>query len=247
MLDCAMADDILDDRSARQIVSNGHILSALYLARVPAAHASPDWETFLLACLARSHYTLQTILEAQHRELDCAVLARVLYEHVVALAWVAIDPVPHYPMFLRWEYNEREKMRKDLESFVSIAPGEGTVRRSLIDMGPISAPATPDRALAADKFWSRCVTDWEWGLRRTYANLFRPYSSYTHPTVMGLTPFVSHTGLAVNVGPPALMHNRTIAVETVTIFADGLVVASHRLGWPTLKEVVSAFAHGLSE
>jgi hypothetical protein len=241
-----MIGDTLTPRQTLQIAANGPRLCLLYVANAPPRPATGEnWETFLLACLARAHHTLRRMLDHPD-EIDGAALARIVYEHVIAFAWVAIEPSGNYRQFLRWEYLQREKMRKDLEQFGEVAPDHASVRRALIDMAPDSAPETPDRALAAERFWSRCVQpEWHFQFRRVYANLFRPYSAFVHPTVMGLDPFIEVGSSRPRIGDPREVGNGHILAGAVVSFADGLIVASHRMGWPPMIAVVEAMMHGI--
>jgi hypothetical protein len=244
-----MTDDLLSAAEKKQLAANGHRLSALYGARAPArAPSGQDWETQALGYLARANYTLQTILAMPNREIDATVLGRSLYEHVVAFAWLLIDPVAHRPMLLRWEYEERTKMVKDPHGFRILSPPEdGVIRRALIDMGPKCAPETPDRALAADNYWSRCGIKWQWHFRNGYVGLFRGYSVFVHPTIAGITPFIVRDHHGSSVGLPRGGQGGDVQVEAVICFADALAVASHRLRWPSIGEVLEAFTRGLRE
>lgn len=235
-------------RHAGQLIRNGADLCLLY-----GQHASRDpsrrseAEILCLAILARAHYTLETILGLQEREVDSIVLTRSLYEHVVTLAWLAIDPDAHHGMFLRWELDQREKMAKDLQRFGSIVPAQINIRRALIGAGKKIAPETADRALEADRYWSRLGLDWDFAFRHTYAALFRPYSGYVHPTVMGLYPFVEQRPDGLKIQAPVAQLGEKVAAHAVLSFADALVVASHRFGWPPLRNVVCIFAFGTDQ
>ncbi len=231
----------------RQLILNGHGLSALYGSHAPAAVPQPveNWHVFSLACLARAHYTLVTVLDLQHREVDCISLTRTLYEHVIAFAWVAIEPETHYPMFLRWELIQRKRMCDDLARFGVVAPPFDEVKRALVDAAHECAPDTADRALQADAFWSRLHPDWEWGFRRSYANLFRQYSAFVHPTVMGLESFITRGPTGPKIGIPPKRAASEAAASAVASFADALVVAHLRLRWPPFPKILSAFTAGI--
>lgn len=232
--------------NAEQICENGLRLSRLYERHAPREPGRwPDSTILCYALLARAHYTLNTILALGERGVDSVVLARTVYEHVATLAWLTIDPEPHRRMFLRWERNQREKMATDLKRFATLAPSNVDVRRALIDAGDQSAPETADRALAADAYWSRLGLAWEFAFRRTYANLFRPYSAFVHPTVMGLDLFISQSEpSSVGASPAARVCDKAV-LHAVSSFADALVVTSHTFGWPPSRDVVAAFAHGV--
>lgn len=160
-----------------QVVENGKLLSSLYETRVPTSSTTgQSWEAFALATLARSHYTLRTILGlGRDREVDTAVLLRAMFEHVVTFAWLLVDPVNHFPMLLRSEYDQRIKQRRDLVEFgiSGINVDENEIRRSLIDMGPRCAPDVLARTKLANSYWTRCGSVWIWNFRRAYGTLYR--------------------------------------------------------------------------
>jgi hypothetical protein len=62
---------------------------------------------------------------------------------------------------------------------------------------------------------------------------------------MGVDPFVSRTSAGPLISEPRIEHDGHIQAGAVTMFADALVVASHRFGWPSLREVLVSFTHGL--
>jgi len=230
-----------------QLIRNGWILSSLYLARVPKKPPSGrNWETFALATLARAHHTLQTILGLErNREPDCAVLARVMFEHVATFAWLMVDPEERYPRLLRSEYNERVKLMADLKPFGVNGPDENEIKRSLAEMGNTAAPPLSTRTLEADSYWTRCGADWNWKLRRIYADLYRPYSSYVHPTVSGLDCFITPGNGGGTIGYPRSVEGGCIPAEAASCFADALAIASQHWGAPTIRELVYAFTDGI--
>jgi hypothetical protein len=225
---------------------NAFALSALYVRWAPQhPPGGHDFETMGLGYLARAHHAFETILQIPQREVDCCVLARTLYEHVVAFSWLAIDPEPHRRMLLRWEYNERRKWLNDPHTFQLLdPPDDGIVRRALIDMADTAAPETPDRAFAADKYWPRCNIGWPWQFRRSYSHLFRFFSCYVHPTVVGIDPFVER-GDPPTVGRARAVFDEEIRGEAAVCFADALAVASFRLGWPSMDDLLAITTHGL--
>jgi hypothetical protein len=240
-----MTQEQVTDAQVVQFAKNGPLILALYSACIPvhAKHGS-NGETFALACLARAHYTLETILGTRAREVDCAALCRVLYEHVVTFSWLEINPDEHFPMLQCWEYNERVKMFKGAKEF-GHTWDEGAIRRSLVDMGTTAAPAIHDRAAAADRYWTRLGLDWQWRFKRSYSNLYRLYSCHVHPTIMGLDCFITRNDGGGIVGRPRAVHDDSMAAESVACFADGLAVASHRFGAPTIEQIVRALTKGL--
>jgi len=226
-----------------QLVKNCELLSALYLAGVPIhAPEGDNGTTFALACLARAHYTFNTIVGMRDRELDAATLFRTLYEHVVTFAWIMIDAREHFPMFLRWEFDEREKLRRGLVQLGHEFSG-GDVRSALRQMSSKKAPDTHDRALIADRYWSRLDLPWHWNFRRSYVNLFRAYGAHVHPTVMGLDWFITPNNGGGIIGVPRQNHEDCIVAEASLCFSDGLAVAGYCFGKSTLDELLGCLCH----
>ncbi|HMJ53191.1 MAG TPA: DUF5677 domain-containing protein [Polyangiaceae bacterium] len=239
-------DETLTDVQRRQLAENGHRLCLLYATNAPSrAPTGSNWEIFSLALLARVDYTLRRMLREPTETIDGAGLARAIYEHVVAFAWIMIDPAEHYRRVQRWEYEERIKMQKDLAKFAHFAPNPNFIRRSLVDMAHESAPDTADRALQAQNHWSRSGLKWPFAFRRSYANLFRPYSAYVHPTVMAMDHFISRDPLGPVVGAPRPFDDGRMLAAATSSFADALVIASDRLGWPKMHDVAAAMTFGI--
>ncbi len=240
------ADGVITDDEQAQLIANGPELCEIYRryrgVMLNAPNAAEEWNRWAMAILDRCHHTLETILKIAEREVDAAILTRSLYEHVVAFAWVAIDPQRHLLRLEAWENLQLEKMLADLRHVGG--PDDPTanevlaLRRTIAVAGNVAAaPETPDRALAADAHWKahfRGLTS----LRRTYANLFRFYSAFVHPTGIGLASF--------RTPPPPEEHSGEPAAGAVMVFCSGLLVASAVLGWPDREEVMKAFTRGFS-
>jgi hypothetical protein len=247
-----MPEDILNEEEAQRLAGNKPIVSELYLRYATIAYARriefQPWEHYAFACLARAHYALDSIFLLNGREADSAALTRVLYEHIVAFAWLMIDPPAHYLALLSWEHGERQKMRKDIANFAS-TPGPTSDEITLfmiadgLDRTVPPARATPDRALAADAHWSRLVPDWSFRLRHAYASLFRAHSVNVHPTLMGLVAF-SSPDPAAQATVPARMLKLRLDAEALAVFGDGLIIASVALQWPPQREVILTVFNG---
>jgi uncharacterized membrane protein len=118
-------------------------VSELYQRYATIAYARRSdfqpWEHYAFACLARAHYALESIFLLNGREADSAALTRVLYEHIVAFAWLMIDPAAHYLAHLSWEHGERQKMPSTV-SRMAKGPQE------LSELPRVGVPTDPDRA-----------------------------------------------------------------------------------------------------
>ena len=245
-----MAESGLTEAEANRIVQNKARVSALYLEHATAAYARAaqfePWRHYAFACLARAHYALDSIFLLRQRAADQAALTRVLYEHVVAFAWLMIEPPSHYLALLSWEHEERKKMRTDMAKYASSpVPTEAEVTRLMVaeglDLSVKPARATPDRALAADAHWTSKIAHWPFSLRRAYPGLFRAHSANVHPTVMGLLAFSPANG-RVNADVRPILE-----VEAVMAFCDALTIASETLNWPPQHATGRAVFYGLDD
>jgi hypothetical protein len=243
------------DAPARDIdgmVETGQRLSELYGRYappvLPATGDLNDWPVFAGACLARSHYALQSTMVLRLRDVDAAVLTRVLYEHVVTFAWVAITPGEHLPRFRLRDLNERRKAASDLESF-----GQDLTRqRAILDriereLAGVenAAPAVNQRALEADRYWASRLETFQpgrLGFRGLYPALYRNFSMNTHPSIPGLARFTTGEAGHVRIGIPTSLGEHGVTLAPL-LFGMGLLIAAESLGWPPSREVFAAFEH----
>lgn len=236
------------DADEAQIIANGARLLDLYDRHsIIAPPPSEDWETFSRACLARVRYSTGAILQLHDYPTERIPLARCVYEHAVAFAWLLIDPEPHYARFKRWEIGEREKIFDALRKYGTVTPPpKETIALALIGASDTAAPETFDRAMAADKFWRAQQPSWPWRFVASYGNIFRYLSTHVHPTVMGLDCFVARTpsGPAILPVPETMPTAMDATVGAVTSLADALMVSATRFGWPSHAEVLRAFTFG---
>lgn len=208
------------------------------------------WECYALSCLSRIHYSVASVFLLRDREADAASLTRILYEHVVAFAWLMIDPEQHYKRLLSWEKNERTKMVKGLAKFNAdpVTEAEATMHLVSVGLDPTvpAAPETFDRADQAERFWAAGAAAWTFSFPRSYASLFRPYSAFVHPTVAGLISFFDPTPGA-DPASPIPRHQGCIPAEAMMLFIDALVVSAARLGWPLHDDILAVAFYGFTE
>jgi len=235
-----------------RMLANWPALSSLYLKDARTAlvrkHQFESWECYALACLARAHYTVGSTLMLEDRESDCATLTRVLYEHVIAFAWLMIDPAHHYQRLVSWEKKERLKVVKGLARFIPGAPSEAEATANLMTLGlDLAVPAAPetfDRAVQAQEFWQSRDTGCEFCFARNYECLFRTYSSYVHPTTAGLMQFFDPDP-AGDPARPVRRHTGQIPAEAMLMFSDMLIVSAHSLGWPDRRQITRTLSNGV--
>ena len=248
-------ESVLSDAQQKQVIANAVPLIELftdYLGMNVRGQPQPtQWQRFAWGILSRSRYTLHTILRNQDRPYDTAGLTRMLWEHAVTFAWVAIDPDEHLRRFAAWCFDERKKMFNDLNSVGAFMPGRDAISAELQATAVafrdvVRAPALPDRALQADQYWSARLPNAP-EFRRSYANLFRFYSAFLHPTTSGVEPFLPPLGADTGeVGEPRFQFIANPAVNAVGVFTHELLVSSIALGWPTIGEVLVRYSAGFA-
>lgn len=249
------------ERAARegQIVQNWHRLSAVYGTHAPKAIDRidggdklafvKDWRPFAFACLARCHYTLQSMVSLHLRAMDAACLGRVLCEHVTTFAWLMINPPINHRQLLRSELREREKMLADSAKHVRPPSDPAALEemRAIITAAAAdkAAPELPDRASIADQHWGATIPNCTFYFRKNYSNIWRGFSVHVHPTWMGLVSFVNTDRKLIRFGLPAEPLPDFVLSLGVTLFADALRVCSFSQGWPPLEEIAKAFLHDM--
>jgi Family of unknown function (DUF5677) len=222
---------------------------------VEGASWQDSWPTVGPALLARCAGTVEAIgaLEPLGRAADVCVLLRSLADHVIAFAWLAVDPDERIPAWRGEDARMRLVIDEEARSRgrVVLPHGEreqhARVRRR------------PDLriqrlAVEADAHWSPLLPPMRGDQRirsfeETYSSVFRFTSSYTHATVIGL-------GRVATLEPGRTTVHLEPSDETVdallpmapSLFALGLRVGSLSLGWPEhdeLEEVLVAYEHAI--
>lgn len=228
----------LSQEEVEQIMQNGELLRLVWRG-MPRRVFRQSWERFGLGCMSRAYSTLGSIFQLNHDGPDCATLARSLYEHVVAFAWLAEDPEVRLKMLLRKSAVEMSKTAAELRLLGTVTIDPEIIETLQREKEGEKAPGVADQALAADACWTRRIPSWSWGFRRSYSNMYRPYSFFVHPSGPGLDVFFdSHGALDVTNCDSRVGHVRAGAAAA---FADGLVVASEVLGWPRREDVFNAY------
>jgi hypothetical protein len=239
-----------EERDVERLLRSGARLSNVFGRHVPRVFDGNgtlnDWPLFGAACLTRAHYALQSTMALRHRELDASVLTRVVYEHVVTFAWIAIDPASNLPRFLLTDLRERERATRDLESLgEDTTKGRATIehlRGNVVDV-EAEAPKVNQRAAAADAYWAGKLEGFEGGrtsFRGLYPALYRNFSWNTHPSIPGLNRFVSGSPGELLVGIPVGVGDHGVTLAPV-LLAMGLLISNATLGWPPKGEVFAAF------
>jgi len=201
-----------------------------------------QWELFAFACLARSHYAVGSIRLLSGRGPDCAVLARTLYEHVVALAWLLIDPANNYLALLKREHDERTKLFNELSKFAPVPTTKDQLDLALLSSGMNpnvkAAPSTYDLARKADEHWQAKLPLLPFGFARAYGGTFRNYSAYAHPSVVGIYPFSTTDGRPTSESLDSLA---IVEMDAHMTFASALFVSTSFLRSMKPEDVLVAY------
>jgi hypothetical protein len=245
--------NIDETRLVDRMVENWPAVSELYVsnARIALAKSPPfePWEQYALACLARAHYTVETIFRIRDREADIVALMRVLYEHAIAFAWLMVDPDSHYAQALSYERAERDKLGKGLGRHYPQAnlPEAASLATIALGADP-TVQGVPDvfsRADRAEKHWTPKVDGWSFTFVRNYESVYRGYGTSTHATIAGLEPFFD-TAPGADPANPKSRHEGQIPAEAMIMLADMLVVAGKSMvGWPSQEELIDTAFRGV--
>jgi hypothetical protein len=227
-------DHPLSEDETQIIIQNAQVLLQTWRAMPKRAFAHP-WERFGAGCITRASGTLDSILRLNNDSADCATLARSLFEHVVAFAWMAAEPEVRLEMLLRKNANEVRKTASELIALRTVTLDPSVLATAERQSFGEKAPGVADQAVEADAFWSVRVPGWSWGFRRSYTSMYRSYSMFVHPSNNGIaTLFEPHGSVDVRKCDAPVGHVRAGAA---LCFADGLVVASETLAWPRREHI----------
>ena len=121
---------------------------------LPQSFSGPTdtWQLLGTAMIARMADMVESVvvLLGADRDVDGAVLVRVLYEAVVKFCWISIDPDMNY---LRWQEDTNyweHRLRRDLLDYEL----ERVTEEELAEYAAArQMPPMPDMAIAADKHW----------------------------------------------------------------------------------------------
>jgi hypothetical protein len=96
-----------------------------------------------------------------------------------------------------------------------------------------------------NEYWSKVEPGWRWHFRRSYGSFYRYASAFAHPMAGGLDCFLTKPPIGPFVlSDPDTFDGEIAVAGAVQAFADALVVAIHRFGWPTLPDITKALSRG---
>lgn len=234
----------------------GRVLVALATRHFPQEFEvtgdADAWPLLGAALVSRMTTTLGSVLDLQptEREADAGILVRSLYEHTVHLAWLGAAPAP--PRIEEWRKHDlasRIKADNDardrgVQLFTDADRAKLKAQVALMTGGELKLA---NLAVAADQHWAGKLpgmgpqADVK-SFRGFYAILYRNYSGTAHPTYRGLNHVIEELDpfrRRVVLEQPYASHG-PYGIATV-IFALGLYVAAHALGWPQAVEVNAIF------
>ncbi len=210
------------------------------------------WPAVGVALLSRSTTTLRKVFEARGggQTLDSATLGRSLYEHVVHLAWLAADPSP--ARLGEWRKADLvDRLKADAEARALGEPLMDDLARAQmqaqVDALAGNKLVLVNLAIAADKHWADKLPAMgphtqTHSFKGLYTFLYRYYSKTAHPTFMGLNHVVEDiTAVRKRVILEGTPEGRGPFGLSTVVYAFGLYVASHSLGWPDADDVSAAF------
>jgi hypothetical protein len=209
-----------------------------------------DWAITGPAFVVRISRIVHAILSLpDEHEAAAGVLVRVLYEHVVTFARIAIDPPTN---LLRWVHHDRkERLKADTDAASIVRPMFIAAKRRKFekerDAVQQPRPALQDMATQADAYWSTKLTEFStdrYSLRGLYLVVYRQFSPLLHAMPESLTRVVTPGLLAgfCTIGAAEMLTPESNPFTvTPAIYSLGLLVSSAVLRYPTRAAIHRVF------
>lgn len=210
-----------DESDARFISSDHEVrkalagLVAIVRDRLPMRYYRGEtwWSLYTAASLVKMADTVDSILllKTEAHNLDAQTLLRSLYEQVVSLAWIGVDPAVRQPRWLGQARWEELRLHNDAVNFGErlMSPDEIGSAKKLLGIGTFETdscgrrrrrktplpdrilPPLTDRAREADEYWVNRVSglhasDHLLGFRGLYLGVYRIGSQPTHGSMAAL-------------------------------------------------------------
>jgi hypothetical protein len=167
------------------------------------------------------------------RDEDAAAALRNLYELVVTLVWLLIEPVERKE---RWEgeaLKQQLKLHNDLAAF-----GETLLDARQVAAGESATgmPALVDRARECDAHWAERVPGLHppghlLSFRGLYNAIYRLGSQSTHASIASLLPYVQQEPNRFVVGPPQRPTAPVTYALVTPLLAMALIVLATHVKW----------------
>lgn len=157
----------------------------------------PWWTFYVAAALLRMCDTVEgmMLLMARRKDGDALMLLRSLYEQVVVVAWVAIDPEQRHK---RWQGASNEETLKLHNE--ALRYGETILSPAQVALCEAAIPTPPvaEMAYELDHYWPSRVPDlYEAGhwlsFHGLYQSVYRIGSGPSHASLQSLEPYLRRT------------------------------------------------------
>jgi hypothetical protein len=211
---------------------------------------APEHRLAQIALLARMTGTMEAILHVAQlrREADLAVLLRVLLDHTIVLAWLAIDPDTNYPLWKTLDARQRLKIHNEWQRRWNrelLTPDRLAVFERIAAESHLGPTELVDRAIAADKYWTTRVgfSPEEAPFVDHYQTTFRHSSSRVHASWQGMNDVIAEAPDHVIVALERSTGNQAVAGRAVSIYALGLKVSAATNGIPRPEDVEAVMAN----
>lgn len=232
--------------------------TALITERLPMMFSAEDrWEAIAHGFLARAGQLQEAItgLVERGHEGEAQMLLRILYDHVTAFCWLAIDPEPHLGRWSEWANARQLKVHNDALRF-----GVTVLTNAEVKAYESAEHPTPIAQLAeeVDRYWSEHSTAFrpydETGkdppsiltFRGFYTTVFRKTSNLVHADMASPDRFASMPMTGHVTIHPIERHSESEDYPAFSVAMVGflLIVFGERFNWPD-RRLVEAITNEL--
>jgi hypothetical protein len=202
-------------------------------------------DSIVAAALLRMADQLETlmVLLPARRDLDAAVLVRSMYELMVRLCWVLIDPDERIEMWQTYTMVERLKQHRQLAAYgAELFRTEKELEEAeWVKSNRENMPTAETMAKAVDRHWSTNVrgfhpSEHSLSIGGLYQFVYRTSSGQVHGSVDALNSYVD-----VSSSPPMIhVSNEDRMIEYVLgapLLGMALVVAGEVVDWIDVQRV----------
>jgi hypothetical protein len=172
-------------------------------------------------------------------------MLRVLLDHTIILAWLAVDPEANYPLWKTLDARQRVKIHKEWERHLNkdLLTPKTLATFERIAAEPRSGPTElVDRAIAVDQYWTTRLgfSPDEGPFVGHYQTTFRHSSSRVHASLQGMNDVIEETPDHIVVTLERTTGEQALGGRAVSIYALGLKVSAETNGFPRPEDVETA-------
>ena len=214
-----------------------------------------DWKGLLgpsLLLKAAGTLSSMMLLIPGRGTVDALALLRMLYENVVILSWIAIDPDTRKGMWVAssayWEIEEHkdwQRAGRGLHTEDELRDFEEQAGTGKAD----GLPNVPKMASEADEYLGSRVPGWSptsgaedpglfASLRGLYRYIYQRGSAAVHSRARGLEPFATITDDVVKLHPEEPTTDYHVYNLGMQALAFGIAVAEQSWGWPSWRDAM---------